>query len=122
MKRVIVTSFSLFIVALLATGASFFPGNDFEEVSYEPGSDIAQCVDISDLRFSKSGMLYHQGDVNQPAVPIFHTNQFCSSGGQGATSCSITIGFKIGEFSCSNSCGDGYYACCNPGGCGCEAY
>lgn len=122
MKRVIATSFSLLLVVMLATGASFFPGDDFEEVSYEPASDIAQCIDIADLRFSKSGMLFYQGDVSQPAVPIYHPNQLCTSGGEGATSCSITIGFKIGDFSCSNSCGDGYYACCGPGGCSCETY
>lgn len=37
----------------------------------------------------------------------------CSSGGQGASSCSM------GGGGCSVSCSSGYYACCNPGGCNC---
>jgi hypothetical protein len=34
----------------------------------------------------------------------------CTSGGEGATSCSIG---SWPDVSCSVSCGDGYYACCN---------
>ncbi|SMC35330.1 hypothetical protein [Moheibacter sediminis] len=37
----------------------------------------------------------------------------CSSGGEGASSCSM------GGGGCSVSCGSGYFACCNPGGCNC---
>ncbi len=43
----------------------------------------------------------------------------CASGGGGASGCSI----EAGSFSCSVSCGGGYYACCNLlGGCKCKAY
>jgi hypothetical protein len=41
----------------------------------------------------------------------------CSAGGEGATQCSI----EIAGGSCSVSCGNGYYACCNVlGGCKCN--
>ena len=41
----------------------------------------------------------------------------CSSGGPGATSCSMTN--ALGS-SCSVTCGTGYYACCSTGGPSCS--
>jgi hypothetical protein len=37
-------------------------------------------------------------------------NETCTSGGQGSSSCSVTEVFGL---SCTVSCRDGYYACCN---------
>jgi hypothetical protein len=42
----------------------------------------------------------------------------CSSGGRGATSCSVTNNGS----SCSVSCSSGYYACCSQGGPNCYCY
>jgi hypothetical protein len=51
----------------------------------------------------------------------------CTSGGEGATSCSITVSGELtitlygagGSVTQAVSCGDGYYACCNVSGAKC---
>ena len=37
----------------------------------------------------------------------------CSSGGQGSTSCSVSLTVGGVTFECDVTCGTGYYACCN---------
>jgi hypothetical protein len=47
----------------------------------------------------------------------------CTSGGSGATQCSISgCTNTSGRNDCSVSCIQGYYACCNCGSCGCYRY
>ena len=117
-----VTSFSLFLVVMLATGASFFPGDDFEEVSYEPSSDIFECVDMTDLRLAASGVFSE--DATE-AIALLLAGD-CLNGGPGATSCDHSIelpsifGSGGGSIDCGVECGDGYYACCNAT-CTCES-
>jgi len=48
----------------------------------------------------------------------------CTSGGPGATTCSIQVSGGIagigGSFECSVTCGSGYYACCSATAMGCN--
>jgi hypothetical protein len=45
------------------------------------------------------------------------TDPDCNAGGPGATTCEIEVSGGVvglgGSFSCSVSCGSGYYACCS---------
>lgn len=54
-----------------------------------------------------------------PASPSLHADD-CSSGGVGATSCSVGGCNPVGA-SCNVTCSDGYYACCHCGGCKCKS-
>lgn len=52
------------------------------------------------------------------SVVAFSTSSRCAAGGEGSSSCSI----EVAGGSCSVSCNDGYYACCNVlGGCKCNS-
>lgn len=52
---------------------------------------------------------YNKVDGSGPGNP---NNDDCSSGGEGATSCSIDEDAVVAENGCSVTCGPGYYACC----------
>jgi hypothetical protein len=63
----------------------------------------------------------YRGFVNDKSVNNLTEPEHCDAGGAGATSCSKASG----GYSCSVSCGSGYYACCNdhtvtPPSCNCK--
>lgn len=67
------------------------------------------------------GLAFDMADICNaaPASLSLHADG-CSSGGVGSTSCSVG-GCIPNDASCSVTCSDGYYACCNCGGCKCKS-
>jgi len=65
--------------------------------------EISGKVMLDTVKFIPDGNFIRIGDPS------------CSSGGEGAISCAIGT-------TCSVVCGEGFYACCNPGSCKCYKY
>lgn len=73
--------------------------------------------DFDKYNFSENRSIYYSLSTAIGKANINTLMSGCRSGGPGSTSCSYS---DDGD-GCSVSCSDGYYSCCNPGGCGCRS-